>query len=63
MTDERSFSTLRRLKIWLRSRMTEDRLSALCLIIVHHKVDILVQIDHFIDIFANIKNRRLEFVL
>jgi len=60
---ERSFSTLRRLKTWLRSRMTEDRLSALCLINVYNKVDIIDQIDHIIDIFANLKNRRLEFVL
>jgi hypothetical protein len=63
MTVKRSFSTLRRLKTWLRSRMTEDRLSALCLIIVYHKVGILDQIDHTIDIFANFKNRRLEFVM
>jgi hypothetical protein len=41
--------------------MTEDRLSALCLINVYHKVDILDQIDHII--FANFKNRRLDFVL
>jgi hypothetical protein len=43
--------------------MTEDRLSALCLINLYHKVDILDQIDHIIDIFANFKNRQLEFVL
>jgi hypothetical protein len=43
--------------------MTKDRLSALCLINVYHKVDILDQMDHIIDIFANFKNRRLEFVL
>lgn len=60
---ERSFSTLRRVKTWLRSRMTEDRLSALCLINVYNKIDILDQIDHIIDIFASLKNRRLEFVL
>jgi energy-converting hydrogenase A subunit M len=65
-----SFSTLQRLKTWLRSMMTEDyqtdiiiRLSALCLINVYHKVDILDKINHIIDIFANFKNRRLEFVL
>jgi hypothetical protein len=46
---------------WLRSRTTEDRLSALCLINVYHKVDILDQIDHIIDIFANFKNRQLKF--
>jgi len=60
---ERSFSTLRRVKTWLRSRMTEDRLSALCLINVYNKIDILDQIDHIIDIFASLKNRSLEFVL
>jgi hypothetical protein len=43
--------------------MTEDRLWALRVINVYHKIDILDQIDHIIDIFANFKNRRLEFVL
>jgi hypothetical protein len=43
--------------------MNEDRLSALCLINVYHKVDILDQIDHIIDIFVNFKNTQLEFVL
>jgi hypothetical protein len=57
MTIERSFSTLRRLKIWFRSRMTEDILSTLCLINVYYIVNILDQIDHIIDIFANFKNR------
>jgi hypothetical protein len=46
-----SFSTLRRLKTWLRSMMTEDRLSVLCLINAYHKVGILDQIDRTIDIF------------
>jgi hypothetical protein len=63
MTIERSFSKFWRLKTWLRSIITEDRLSALCLIEVCHKVDILDQIDHIIDIFGNFINRRLEFVL
>jgi hypothetical protein len=43
--------------------MTEDKLSALCLINVYHKVDILDQIDHIINLFSNFKNKRLEFVL
>jgi hypothetical protein len=60
---EKCFSTLWRLKTWLCSMMTEDRLSALCLINEYHKVDILDQIDHIIDIFANFKNRQLEFML
>jgi hypothetical protein len=43
--------------------MTEVRLSALCLINVYLKEDILYQINHIINIFANYKSRRLEFVL
>lgn len=34
-TVERSFSTLRRVKTWLRSTMGENRLSSLCLLSVH----------------------------
>jgi hypothetical protein len=63
MTVKRSFSTLRRLKTWLRSMMTENKLSALCLINVYHKLDILDQIHNIIDIFTNFKNKLLEFVL
>lgn len=48
---------------WFRSRMTDDRLSTLFLINVCNRIDILDQIDRIIDIFANLKNRRLEFVL
>lgn len=36
-TVERSFSTLRRVKTWLRSTMGEDRLTGLCLMSVHRK--------------------------
>lgn len=43
--------------------MTEDRLSALCLINVYNKVEVLDQINHIIDIFDNSKNRPFEFVL
>ena len=35
---ERSFSTLRRVKTWLRSTMTDERLSALCMISVHRQL-------------------------
>ena len=34
-TIERSFSTLRRVKTWVRSTMNDDRLSALCVTSVH----------------------------
>ncbi|XP_060133298.1 52 kDa repressor of the inhibitor of the protein kinase-like [Zootoca vivipara] len=36
-TVERSFSTLRRVKTWLRSTMGQDRLTGLCLMSVHRK--------------------------
>lgn len=58
---ERSFSTLRRVKTWLRSRMTEERLSGLCLMHVHK--DIHIDIGKIIDRFSKSKNRRLDFIL
>ncbi|XP_025192639.1 52 kDa repressor of the inhibitor of the protein kinase-like [Melanaphis sacchari] len=42
-TAERSFSTLRRLKTWLRTRMVEDRLNGLALMHIHR--DISIDID------------------
>lgn len=35
---ERSFSTLRRVKTWLRSTMSENRLNGLCMLSVHRKM-------------------------
>ena len=32
---ERSFSALRRLKLWTRSSMTEERLSGLAMMLIH----------------------------
>lgn len=37
-TIERSFSTLRRVKTWLRSTMSEERLSGLCMLSVHREL-------------------------
>lgn len=37
-TIERSFSTLRRVKTWLRSTMSENRISGLCMLSVHRDV-------------------------
>ena len=36
-TSERSFSTMRRVKTWLRSTMGDGRLSALCMMSIHRK--------------------------
>lgn len=58
---ERSFSTLRRLKTWLRNKMGEERLNGLALLHMHQ--DIRVSIDAVIDRFARSGKRRLEFIL
>ena len=55
---ERSFSTLRCLKCWLRSSMSEDRLNGLALLNVHKEIEI--NIADIINKFAGTGNRRLE---
>ena len=60
-TAERSFSTLRRLKTWLRSRIGEDRLTGLALMNAHR--DITVDSDRTIERFAKKGRRNLNFVL
>ncbi|CAH1170910.1 unnamed protein product [Phaedon cochleariae] len=59
-TVERSFSTLRRTKTWLRSTMKEDRLNGLALLNTHPDID--CPIDDVINQFAR-KNRRKEFII
>ena len=58
---ERSFSTLRRLKTWMRSRMGEERLTGLAMLNVHR--DIAVSVDSVIERFAKSKKRCLDFVV
>ena len=58
-TAERSFSSMKLLKSYLRSNMKEDRLSNLALIYIHKDVEI--NVEEVIDRFAA-KNRRLNFV-
>ena len=60
-TAERSFSALRRLKTWLRNRMSENRLTGLALLHVHRSIKISV--DRVITRFANMCNRKLNFVI
>jgi hAT family C-terminal dimerisation region len=54
---ERSFSTLRRLKTYLRSTMTDDRLTSLALLNIHH--DITITSDEVLDQYCRVKNRKL----
>ena len=65
-TIERSFSTLRQVKTWLRSTMSDDRLSGLCMMSVHRK---MFETDPFKNVFINRvidkfgqERRRLEFL-
>ncbi|CAI6355321.1 unnamed protein product [Macrosiphum euphorbiae] len=60
---ERSFSTLRRVKTWLRSTTGEDRL---CMLSVHReRVDIRKDklIEQLITRFAREQPRRLQFLI
>lgn len=57
---ERTFSTLRRLKTWLRSTMSETRLTGLALLNIHRDID--VDVNKVIDMFSK-TNRKLDFAL
>jgi hypothetical protein len=56
---ERSFSVMRRLKTYLRSTMTGDRLSSLAILHSYRETDI--NVDKIIETFAALKPRRLVF--
>ena len=58
---ERSFSTLQRIKTWLRTRMSQDRLVGLALLNVHRYI--VLNVRNVIERFAKSGKRRLEFVL
>ncbi|KAG5878617.1 hypothetical protein JTB14_000641 [Gonioctena quinquepunctata] len=58
---ERSFSTLRRVKAYLRNSCDQDRLTGLALMSVHREINIAT--EDVISEFAIKKNRRLVFVL
>lgn len=60
-TAERSFSTLRRVKTWLRSNMGEERLTRLALLNIHKNIPI--NVDEIISKFGKTKQRRLDFVI
>ena len=60
-TPERTFSALRRLKTWLRSTMTQDRLTGLALLHIHRKRNIDPSV--IVDRYCNKKKRRFEFAV
>ncbi|KAJ3649397.1 hypothetical protein Zmor_021144 [Zophobas morio] len=59
-TAERSFSTLRRLKTYLRSRMTEDRLNGLALMQIHQDIASTMNAEEVLDIFSRKHKRKLS---
>lgn len=59
-TSERSFSTLRRLKTYLRNTTSESRLNGLAVLNIHR--DIALSSDNILNELAN-KPRRLNFIL
>lgn len=61
---ERSFSTLNRIKTFLRSSMGNDRLTSLAMLSVEKKMvhNIAEFNNKVIEVFAAAKNRRMEFI-
>lgn len=59
-TAERSFSVMRRVKTYLRSTMTTERLSSLAL--MHAYKDVTIDVQQVINVFADRKQRRLAFL-
>ena len=60
---ERSFSKLKLIKTYLRSTMTEERLSNLAIISIENGISSNLNVDELIDEFASIKVRNHRFVL
>jgi len=61
---ERCFSTLKRVKTFLRSTMSEDRLNALAMLSIEKNLvrDSIDCNQNVIDMFAQLKNRRAKFL-
>jgi len=62
---ERSFSTLKRVKTYLRSNMSEQRLNGLCMLSIEKELSLslLQDTSEVVDKFASMKNRRLNLLL
>ncbi len=60
-TVERTFSTLRKLKTYIRNTTGETRLTSLALLTIHR--DIQIEIEEIINKFNSLSERRLNFTL
>jgi hypothetical protein len=61
---ERSFSTLKRVKTYLRSTMAEQRLNNLCLLSIERELSakLMKDVTPVVDRFALMKNRRCNLI-
>lgn len=57
-SSERSFSALKRIKTYLRSRMTDDRLNNLAILHIESDITTQIQYDEIIQEFSEKKSRR-----
>ena len=57
---ERSFSSLKRIKTYLRSTMGENRLNGLALLNIHP--EIIIKPEEVVDTYANKHPRRLQLL-
>ena len=55
---ERSISTLRNLKTYLRNTMVQDRLNGLALMHAHREMEL--NLEKIVDLFANLHPRRMR---
>lgn len=58
-TAERSFSTLRRLKTYLRSTMNEERLNGLALLNIHQDISNKLEAEEVLEIFSRRHKRKM----
>jgi hypothetical protein len=59
-TSKRSFSSLKRIKTYLRSTMGENRLNGLALLNIHP--EIIIKPEEVVDAYANKHPRRLQLL-
>lgn len=59
---ERSFSKLKLIKNYLRSTISQDRLSSLALLNIERLQTSEIDVDNIINIFANTKARKMNFL-
>jgi len=58
---ERSFSKLKLIKSYLRSTMSQERLTSLAVISINHLIGEQISYDDIIDDFASMKSRKVRF--